>query len=319
MLSLTKILVPYDFSVFSKMALRQAARLARLYEASLHVLHVEALHEIPVLDQATGAERAEQLRKRIEGEHAEGEYSDESSLLKGLVVHYAVSYDFSPGPSILQYAGQYDVDLIVVGTHGRRGIGRVFLGSVAEEIVRLAHCPVMTVRENETSDIHFESLERILVPIDFSVHSEDALRYANEIAKQSGAQLDLLHVVPVSAYPSMNDTGAFAMYAEQPGDVESKALEHLEKLYKRIIGAAGNVRFHIMHGTGAHEIIEQAIEMKSNLIVIGTHGLTGIERFMLGSVTAKTLRRSPCPVFVVKSFGKSLLEGVDDAANSVAV
>lgn len=312
MLSLTKILVPYDFSVFSQMALRQAARLARLYDAALHVLHVEALHEIPVLDQATGAERAEQLRRRIAGEH-----SDEPDLLRDIVVHYAVSYDFSPGPSILQYASQYDVDLIVAGTHGRRGIGRVFLGSVAEEIVRLADCPVMTVRENESSDIHFESLERILVPIDFSVHSEDALRYAHEIARESGAQLDLLHVVPVNAYPSMNDTGAFAMYAEQPGDVEGKAMEHLEKLYSRIIGAAGNVRFHILHGTGAHEIVEQAIEMKSNLIVIGTHGLTGIERFMLGSVTAKTLRRAPCPVFVVKSFGKSLLESIDDATASV--
>ncbi len=314
MLSLSKILVPYDFSVFSKMALRQAARLARLYEATLHVLHVEALHEIPVLDQTTGPERAEQLRKRIEGAH-----ENEPELLRNIVVHYAVSYDFSPGPSILQYADQYDVDLIVVGTHGRRGIGRVFLGSVAEEIVRLAHCPVLTVRENETSDIHFESLNRILVPIDFSVHSEDALRYAHEIAKRSGAQLDLLHVVPVNAYPSMNDTGAFSMYAEQPGDIEARALEHLENLYKRMIGSAGNVRFHIMHGAGAHEIIEQAIEMKSNLIVIGTHGLTGIERFMLGSVTAKTLRRAPCPVFVVKSFGKSLLEAVDDKADAVEV
>lgn len=306
MLSLSKILVPYDFSVFSKMALRQAADIARLYKASLHIVHVEVMHELPALEPAAGAKRAELLRKRIEQEN-----SGDPELLEGIVVHFAVAQDFAAGPPVIDYVSQYDVDLIVVGTHGRRGLGRVFLGSVAEEIVRLAPCPVMTVRDDTEAPVSIAALKRILVPVDFSTHSEEALAYAKAIAVHAGATLDLLHVVPVNSYPTMNDTGAFAMYAAHTDEIEVKALEHLKKLFERVPGSAGDVEYHILHGTGAHEIVEAAQEMKSDLIVIGTHGLTGIERFMLGSVTARTVRRAPCPVFIVKSFGKSLLHDVN--------
>ncbi len=77
---------------------------------------------------------------------------------------------FSTAPAILEYAKHNDIDLIVMGTHGRRGLGHLFLGSVAEEVVRLSSVPVLTVRERETPK-PFEKMRRLLVPLDFSQHA----------------------------------------------------------------------------------------------------------------------------------------------------
>src|SRR5690606_34769986 len=114
-------------------------------------------------------------------------------LARDVVVKRAVVRDVAAAPAILQYARDQEMDLVVMGTHGRRGLRRLFLGSVAEEVVRLSVCPVLTVH---AGPIRSEALfGDILVPIDFSPHSKAALRAAASLAPELGASLDLLHVV----------------------------------------------------------------------------------------------------------------------------
>lgn len=287
--------------------------LANLYGAELHILHVEVMHEIPEFISGGWSDKAEHLRVQVEAEN--------NALMKShksVVIHYGVGQDIAAGPSILKYVDQYDVDLVVIGTHGRRGIRRMVLGSVAEEVVKYAGCPVLTIGRSEDDEAGFDTLKKILVPVDFSLHAEVALLYAKEIARHAGAELCLFHVVPAQPYPVYTDMGGSSIYDFQP-DIEEKALARLDQLYKRVAGEDGPASFVVAHGHGAKEILQQADEMSCDLIVIGTHGLTGVNRFVLGSVTAKAVRSAHAPVFVVRSFGKSLLPTtvVEDAKAAI--
>lgn len=301
MLQLSKVLVPYDFSSFSKVALAHGLVMAQRHCAELHVIYVEVLHGEIVSNSTTSSEKAEALRARIEEDNR-----DLGERLTGQVIHYAVGHDLAAGPAINTYALEYDIDLIVMGTHGRRGLKHMFLGSVAEEIVRIAPCPVMIVRAHDTSTGPYGEFRNILVPVDFSAQSTEALAHAMEIATLSHAEIELLHVIPVPAYPTLNDAAFISIYTHKP-DMETKAIAHLHAYYKKLTDAfPGKVKYTVTHGTAADEISQHLVENGHDLMVIGTHGQTGLNRFLLGSVTAKVIRRAPIPVFIVKSFGKSL-------------
>jgi len=211
----------------------------------------------------------------------------------------------APGTVILNYADQEDVDLIVMGTHGRRGLGHLFLGSVAEEIVRRARCPVLTVREQKEPQ-KIEALEHILVPLDFSEHSRNALAYAKNIAAAYAARLHLLHVVEGSIHPYFYSLGKSSILDLYP-EVEPRSRQELEKMFREVEGPEVEMELHVIAGRANSDILKFAEKKASDLIVIATHGLTGIEHFFIGSTTQKVVRRALCPVFTVKSFGKSLL------------
>ena len=300
MFHIAHILVPYDFSPFSKQALISALHLGRLKKADIHLVHIELIHGAPLMDSSTAEPSIGWFRKRVEEEN-----EDIWPLFEDATIHYRLGRDVAPGPSILHYANENEIDLIIIGTHGRRGVRRMFLGSVAEEIVRHATCPVITVHKDES--IQLDQLKRILVPIDFSKHSEQALAHAIELASISGAVLDLIHVVHLPSYPTLNDVGIFSLYQYQPG-LEEKALKHLALLWERFADSNIEVTFNVFDGQPGDEIVRFALEHKSDLIVMGTHGLTGLSHFLLGSIAAKTIRKAPCPMFIVKSFGKFLID-----------
>ena len=291
-----KILVPYDFSPLSQKALGSALLLTQLVNAELHVVHVEVLHGLPITESSmVPAAPAETLRKRIEEDNA---YIND--LYKDVVIFYAVGRGIAAGPIILEYLKLHQMDLVVMGTHGRHGLLRMFLGSVAEEIVRNAPCNVLTIPGDATSFLEFDKLKRILVPIDFSEHSAQALLYARKVTTLSAAQLDLVHVLHFPSFTTVSDAGVFSI-ADFDTDLEVKAVEHLKEFYAQVIGDAALVSFSSLEGPAADEIVSHAAETKCDLIVIGTHGLTGIDRFLLGSVASKTIRRAPCPVLVICS------------------
>jgi nucleotide-binding universal stress UspA family protein len=216
----------------------------------------------------------------------------------------------SAAPVILDYAKEFDVDLIVIGTHGRRGLGHLFLGSVAEEVVRLSSCPVLTIRERK-EPLPIEELDRILVPIDFSEHSKQALRYAKQIAVSYDSRLQLLHVLEKAVHPSFYPFEKSQFFNLREA-VQQKSKEALERLLKETEGPELTAEIHVIEGRAAADITEFAKDNQSDLIVIATHGLTGIEHLLMGSVTEKVVRRAPCPVFTVKAFGKSLIAGNKD-------
>jgi nucleotide-binding universal stress UspA family protein len=307
-MEIQKILFPTDFSRCAEQALAHALYLAKQYQAELHVLHAVILHGYNNSSPELDSINIDEIHRQMAEVAATRMRSMlDTQTLEHIKISVAQHRGISPGPVILDYALDHEIDLIVMGTQGRRGLGHVVIGSVAEEIVRRARCPVLTIRQRKEPQ-PIEDLDRILVPVDFSEHSRQALRYAKQIAASYDSRLGLLHVIEQSVQPSFYAVGPSWM-ADALVELKRKAHNELQRLFEETPGPLTSASFHVTEGRAATDIVTFARDNKSDLIVIATHGLTGIEHLLLGSITEKVVRRAPCPVFTVKAFGRNLLTG----------
>ena len=307
MLNVGTILYPTDFSDTAKQALNHALFLAEQFEAELHMLHAVVLHEYdPRATERRFPEPSDILQNLFAIADSEMSQIIEANNAKTFTLKEAKVKGFSAGQVIREYAQEHDIDLIVMGTHGRRGPARMFLGSVTEEVIRQADCPVLTLRRREQAPTG-EAIEKILVPIDFSDHSRSALSYAREIAALYGSSLQLVHVIEEPVYPYFYaPAGGFSM-AQQLDDLREKTDAALDKMLQEAKGPEVPYENFVVTGRPAIEITRLAEEQASDMIVIATHGLTGLERLLVGSTAEQVVRLASCPVFSVKSFGKSLI------------
>ena len=289
------ILFPTDFSDCAAQAFEHALFMARDTGATLHALHVVVLTA-----PGWAAEREELVAEREAEVGGELEALLRARDLAGVNVKKAVHRAASAGEGILAHAEEQEVDLIVLGTHGRRGVRRLLLGSEAEDVIRHAECPVLAVPER---DVPFPAapLNHIVVPVDFSEHSERALTQAQALAAQHEARITLLHLlerhIPPAAYgdvpvPPPQMTPAMRESAEEALQEQVQQLSGVEADYA------------VEEGRPAASIAAFAEEHAADLIVMASHGRTGVKRLLAGSVTERVTRRAPCPVFVVKSFGE---------------
>jgi nucleotide-binding universal stress UspA family protein len=306
MLNLKKVLFPTDFTRCSNQAFSRAWSFANSYHAQLHLFHAMVLNQD---DPLFPAYYLADMRK-INDSLVKTAMDRMESLISSYNAHELeiikmLEFGNTIAPVILDYANKEDVDLIVMGTHGRRGIGHLLLGSVAEEIVRTARCPVMTIREQEKPK-QLDEIERILVPIDFSEFSLETLKAAKAIASEYGAKLDLLHVVEQSIHPSFYIEGKTTALEVEPV-IKTKSVETMAEMLESLAGESVEADYHLSEGSAAQEISRFSNEHESDLLVISTHGLTGIEHFLLGSVAEKVVRMAEAPVLTVKSFGKSIV------------
>lgn len=310
MLAIRNVLVARDFSPVSDRALGYALGLAARTGAALHVLHAE----VPYRAEAApteGLDRLREILRRTDVASAEA--------LRNVPVEGAVQRDVAAAPAILQYAADEDVDLIVLGTHGRRGQSRVRLGSVAAEVVRRADRPVLTVWGEEDEDEEEAPPpppKRILVPVDFSEHSRRALRAGRAWAALYGAQVEVLHVVEerfLAALP-IDPADAPSAPAEQP-EIEAKAQAELETFAEDRQDPAPETGIHVETGSPGASIIDFVADHGIDLVAISTHGRTGLQRFLLGSVAEKVIRHVHCPVLTLRAFGRSLLTTEEDGAD----
>lgn len=184
------------------------------------------------------------------------------------------------------------------------------LGSVTEEVVRRAPCPVLTVRERKTPGA-VEGFGTILAPVDFSEHSELALRHAVGLSQEFGAEMHLLHVIEEITYPDFYYP-APVTGEQMATEIEHRVNERLEQAVGRIAEAGVSASVHVTQGRPAPGIAEFADNHGADLIVVGTHGLTGVKRALLGSVAEGVVRRSVSPVLTVKTGGRSLVDGVPE-------
>ncbi len=306
MLKIKKLLFPTDFSRCADQALKHAVFLAEKYEAEIHVLHAVTLFNDQPEVVNDEFEETEEMIKKLEdiaelqlNKVCDAHEEEDIKIIK------TQSRGISAAPVILEYASENSIDLIVMGTHGRRGLGHFFLGSVAEEIVRMADCPVFTIREAKTLTSP-KAKENILVPVDFSKYSKNALANANEIAKSYGAKIHLLHIIEETIHPAFSLSGKSSISDLVPG-IEDDCRKRTEKMVKETVSSQIKYEIHVKGGRAASDIIGFAKENSTDLIVIATHGLTGLEHMLLGSVTEKVVRMAHCPVFTVKSFGKNLI------------
>lgn len=297
MLSIDRILFPTDGSACAAQAHRYAVDLADRYHATLHVLHVD---ERSARHQATTADAPD----RDAPADSEETFSLPPDASTTTHTEQHVLTHPSPPQGILMHAAEHDIDLIVMGTHGRRGIARAVIGSVAEEVVRRSECPVFTVRAQETG-VSVPHFDHVLVPVDFSEHMPALLHHAGCLAEDYDVPVHLLHVVEQIVLPTA--------YGIQPPDVDQtgmrKAARDVLAEYRAGLEARGlEAHALLRNGHPARQIL-RTVESASGapLVMLSTHGRTGVQRLLLGSVAENVIRRSIRPVFVVKAFGRSLV------------
>lgn len=307
MIPIKRILFPTDYSRCSDDALLRALWLAELYHAELHIVHAllpldydpwNTTHHLPDL-----AHIQHQIDTLLLGAESPGQ----PRRFESVPITMATVRGIAPAPAILDYTREHDIDFIVMGTHGRRGINHLMMGSVAEEVVRMSFCPVLTVRSTAAP---LAPIRQILVPLDFSDFSGKALTAARHIALDFGATVRALHVIEEVLHPSFYVTGQTSLTTWYP-EIEASSVKEMQKLADKAGGPDVPLEFHVKEGRSAVDIVSFAKRNDIQLIVMASHGLTGIEHFLLGSVTEKVVRLAPCPVLIIKSFGDKFLSTTD--------
>ena len=278
-----RILVPTDRSDPARRALEQAADLASRYDATLTALSVVDTRELgssSETDERTAAAQAE-LDAAIDD--LDLEPTPEAVVRAGI-----------PSEEILDYADESGMDLIVMGTHGRTGVRRYLLGSVAEKVVRLSDVPVLSVHPAEV-DVGTVPFERILVPTDGSDGASVAIDCATDLATTYDAALHAVSVV---------DTGGMATDVQFDAAMD-QLQERAQTAVETIADAANEAGVEdtptaVLEGR-AHDAIESyAEDERIDLIVMGTHGRSGLDRYLLGSVAEKLVRTTSIPVLTVR-------------------
>lgn len=293
MLTLRTVLCPTDFSDVSARAETYAAALARHYDASLHLLHVDPpmpvmapYGEIPV--------DARMFEEQREVAIADLAAAGERARQQGISVEVTMRGG-QPAREILAVAASTGADLLVIGTHGRGGVEHLLLGSVAEKIMRKAACPVLVVPPGAHPEggVRFT---RILCPIDGSAVSQQALTYALSLARETDGHVTLLAVVePV---PAAGEFGAI--------DVEEyrKAGEaHAQRLLREAVPDEVRqwcrIDERVAVGKPSERILDAAAVEHADVIVMGVRGRGAIDLLAFGSTTNEVIRRAACPVLAV--------------------
>lgn len=296
-MKLERILMPTDFSACADLALGHAIFLAKQFQAELHLLHVVVLHD-EGSDEADFPDHDEILQKAqsiAQGEMKKrlGHYAD--STLE-IVEHQRRGT--ASAPEITAFADEQGIDLIIMGAHGRRGWRRFLLGSVAEEVVRTAPCPVLTLRQQKEGT-PLEAPGTILVPVDLSDPSRQALTHAKELAAVYGAKVELLHVVPAPMYPAFY-TGFAGAFEYSFPELANQLSTTLGEWAEATDGPEVELGVEILEGNPGQEIIAHCERIDAGLIVLATHGLTGWQHVLLGSVSEKVVRMADCPVLTLR-------------------
>jgi nucleotide-binding universal stress UspA family protein len=284
--SIHRILVPVDFSVCASHALTHAIALARWYKAELLGLHVTE----GAFDAGCAAPDPLAEVDRFLSPAREAGLAVSSSVLEG-----------TPARAIVDHALAMPVDLVVMGSHGRRGFERLLIGSVTERVVRMASCPVLTVpRAAPDPSGGRPPFRSILCPIDFSGHSLRAMEHAMSLARESDARLTLIH--SLEWLPDWNDHGTpQAMPPELPSWLETRARERLEALLDQETLAFARPEVLVVRGKAYQEILRAAAEREAEVIVMGLQGRHPLDLAVFGSTTNHVVRAAECPVMTLKA------------------
>lgn len=294
-----KILMPTDFSNNANQALRYAVMLVDKFECQLILFHVVPLHGEDPNAPGSHFPDLQEFYRQLET-HAKDRMREIKIAHAPLAVDEVTVRGISPAEQIVGYAAENGVDLIVMGTHGRSALAHFLVGSVAENVVRHATCPVITVAHQEEEIFEPPRLKRLLVPIDFSEHARAALPHVVIFAQNFDAEIELLHVIDQRVYPSFYGTEAESLMRLYP-ELMDKSIAELKSFAGDDIPEDLQIEFTVREGNPQSEIIRYADKQDVDLIMMGTHGLSGLEKVLIGSTAEKVVRRAECPVFVIKA------------------
>ena len=292
MILIRQLLCASDLSPASAMAWDEARRLARVCQAEIVLLHVLP----PILVPPEGYFPPSLYERLVGAAYADAHESIDRLLEEqtdpALKVRVRVE-EGGPAERILDVAREESVDLIIVGTHGRSGLPRLVLGSVADRVVRQATCPVLTVRPRADGG----TIGRILYATDFSPTAQAAWPWVAALAEADGAEVDLLHVT-MTAVPGRQMPpellGRIAVLLREHGAAQAEGFVREQRELSRD-------RVHVLIGRGAiaEQIVYWARARSADLIVIGTQGWSGLVEWMLGSVAHQLVQAAPCPLLTV--------------------
>jgi nucleotide-binding universal stress UspA family protein len=299
-MKIQRVLCPTDFSECSLKALRHAAAIAQWYGAQFHVLHgiVDIIAPVPpiglpmpiIISPETDANALQTLRDWV-GEA--GLPGDEPVLAvrKGNTV-----------TAILDYAAEMASDLIVLGTHGRTGVDRVLIGSVAERVLQRAPCPVLTIPPGAAIAAEHPAVafKQILCAVDASETSHAALALALSVAQENQAELMLLHVLE-----TLTEEEALPLGHYRVGEyLELRKCEALAKLQTFIPENARawcEPQVRVELGAAARTILDTARDWQADLIVMGAQAHGALSVAVFGSTTQTVVRRASVPVLTVRA------------------
>ena len=293
-----KILVPLDGSQLAEVALPYAEEIAAKLGAHLILLSVV---------ESTEAQNYHNHQIYIQQKTEDAKYGAERYLEKwgGKAVKiesaFLVGY---PAEEIVDYADKEGIGLIVIATHGRSGIRRWSLGSVADKVVRSATQPVAIIRAKDTRpDVREKDmLNKILVPLDGSKESEDVIPYIEEFTSKLKAEVILLHVLERAQHIWAGNVEATLIpYTEKEMEpLKANTVGYLEKVGKLFRDKGITTSFEVRVGTPAEEIVNLADEISVDLVAMTTHGRSGVSRWYFGSVADKVLHTGNTPLLFVR-------------------
>ncbi|MCB9894369.1 MAG: universal stress protein [Planctomycetes bacterium] len=289
-----RIVVPTDFSDTADTAIKLSTELADYYSANLDLVNV-----VDATVYAYAGYPFASLSKELMTGAETALNKVKLTLKNGKLNRYLLSG--SPAREIADHAKRHKAELIVIGTHGHGAVARFFLGSVADRVVHEADCDVIVTKQPKGKIKHpkkkTKPFSRILFPTDFSDTSKRALDKAIAFTEDMDAELFVMHTI---------DDSLISTHVEEERHLILKELRRhaLDEMRKQLpselmdnfetIGA-------VKRGDPGKQIAAYAETHHCDLIVMGTHGRTGIERALIGSVADKVVRRAKCPVYLVRA------------------
>ncbi len=281
----SKILVPIDGSEESESVLPYVRELAPRFHSEVSLLGIGI------------GNKQRRINKLLEDHITDTAAEFQKQSIKAVPV---IIYG-RPADSILDHARENGMGLIVMATHGRGGISRWWMGSVAEKVLSQASVPVLLINSKKSMESGPVSTDilNVLVPLDSSDLGEAALPYAEEIALRTGATITLLHCI---TEPGAIEASALGKdLAEMVSVLQNAGEEYLTSVASRLSRKGINVSYKVTIGSPANIIVSYADENAVSIIMMSTHGRSGIARWVFGSVTEKVLHGSTLPMLLVRS------------------
>ena len=281
--SLKTILCPVDFSDLSALALRYAADFRDCSGGNLVVLFANPFLPPPQLSEAQINQMAQtwEASKKVTEQYLVSFV--ESHLGRSCESIETIVIDSVPVDAIVDFARAREADLVVMGTHGKGGENRMLLGSVAERVLRVLECPVLTVRPKKGSAKPSAAIKNILVPVNFSVVSRMAVVSAARIADCFGATLSVMRVIEPIEEPCDESDEMTRLCAWIPTEIRKKC----------------EIQEFVFKGESAEKVVAFAEEEKSDLIVMGAQHRKFFDSTIVGTTTIRVVRHAPCPVFTL--------------------
>ena len=285
-----KILAPLDGSELAEKALPYAKTIAEVKDSEVVLFAVSVT--------ARGTRRARLLETYMD-------VKAKNFKTKGMKVSTAVAYG-DVAEEIIEYADKNKVDLIIISTHGYSGIKRWMLGSVTQKVLYGTPTPILLIK-SKSPEIPNVKFKKILLPVDGSPFSEATFPYVEELAKNTKAEVILIEVSESPIVPSYGDRPINPTWNKYRDtlwvELQQHTSEYLEKIKDDLVKRGIKVKSQAVKGNAgetANKIMQSANKENVDLVVIATHGRTGISRWVYGSVANSIVQESIQPVMLIR-------------------